>query len=89
VALMFSGQAFVNMGVSAGLLPTKGLTLPLISYGGTSLITSCALLAIVCASPASCAAPRKKACVDECAPLVICCSPAAPAGTSTRRWRWP
>jgi cell division protein FtsW len=34
VALMFSGQAFVNMGVSAGLLPTKGLTLPLVSYGG-------------------------------------------------------
>jgi cell division protein FtsW len=47
VALMFSGQAFVNMGVSAGLLPTKGLTLPLISYGGTSLITACALIAIV------------------------------------------
>jgi cell division protein FtsW len=47
VALMFSGQAFVNMGVSAGLLPTKGLTLPLISYGGTSLITACALIGIV------------------------------------------
>jgi len=47
VALMFSGQAFVNMGVSSGLLPTKGLTLPLVSYGGSSLITSCALLGIV------------------------------------------
>ncbi|MEM1404743.1 MAG: putative lipid II flippase FtsW [Pseudomonadota bacterium] len=47
IALMFSGQAFVNMGVSAGLLPTKGLTLPLISYGGTSVIVSCALLGIV------------------------------------------
>lgn len=47
VALMFSGQAFVNMGVSAGLLPTKGLTLPFVSYGGTSLIASCGLLAIV------------------------------------------
>jgi cell division protein FtsW len=47
VALMFSRQAFVNMGVSAGLLPTKGLTLPLISYGGTSLITACALLGMV------------------------------------------
>ncbi|EAQ99030.1 putative lipid II flippase FtsW [Congregibacter litoralis] len=47
VALMFSGQAFVNMGVSAGLLPTKGLTLPLISYGGTSLITACVLLSMV------------------------------------------
>ena len=47
VAIMFSGQAFVNMGVSAGLLPTKGLTLPLISYGGSSLITACGLLGIV------------------------------------------
>ena len=47
VALMFSGQAFVNMGASSGLLPTKGLTLPLISYGGSSLIVSCVLLGIV------------------------------------------
>lgn len=47
IAIMFSGQAFVNMGVSAGLLPTKGLTLPLISYGGSSLITACGLLGIV------------------------------------------
>jgi cell division protein FtsW len=47
VALMFSGQAFVNMGVSSGLLPTKGLTLPLVSYGGSSLITCCALLGMV------------------------------------------
>jgi cell division protein FtsW len=47
IALMFAGQGFVNMGVSSGLLPTKGLTLPLISYGGTSLICSCALLALV------------------------------------------
>lgn len=46
-ALMFSGQAFVNMGVSSGLLPTKGLTLPLVSYGGSSVITSCALLGMV------------------------------------------
>ena len=44
---MFSGQAFVNMGASSGLLPTKGLTLPLISYGGSSLIVSCVLLGIV------------------------------------------
>ena len=44
---MFSGQAFVNMGVSSGLLPTKGLTLPLVSYGGSSVITSCALLGMV------------------------------------------
>ncbi|MCP5131475.1 MAG: putative lipid II flippase FtsW [Pseudomonadales bacterium] len=47
VALVFSGQAFVNIGVSCGLLPTKGLTLPFVSYGGTSLIICCCMLALV------------------------------------------
>ncbi len=47
VAFMLAGQAFINIGVNTGLLPTKGLTLPFLSYGGSSLIVCCALLAMV------------------------------------------
>jgi cell division protein FtsW len=40
-------QAFVNMGVNMGLLPTKGLTLPLMSYGGSGLVVNFVALAIL------------------------------------------
>ncbi len=40
-------QAMINMGVNIGLLPTKGLTLPFLSYGGASLITNCLAIALL------------------------------------------
>jgi cell division protein FtsW len=40
-------QAFINMGVNLGLLPTKGLTLPLMSYGGTGVLINCIGLTIL------------------------------------------
>lgn len=40
-------QAFINMGVNMGVLPTKGLTLPLMSYGGSSLIVVCAAIGLI------------------------------------------
>jgi len=40
-------QAFINMGVNAGLLPTKGLTLPFLSYGGASIGINCIVIALL------------------------------------------
>jgi len=47
VGIWFALQAFINMGVNMGMLPTKGLTLPLMSYGGSSMIVMCVALALV------------------------------------------
>lgn len=47
IGLWFGMQAFINIGVNMGLLPTKGLTLPLLSYGGSSLICTMITLALL------------------------------------------
>jgi cell division protein FtsW len=47
VGVWMGGQAFINMGVNLGVLPTKGLTLPLMSYGGSGVMLNCIALAIV------------------------------------------
>ena len=47
VAIWFGAQAFINMGVNMGVLPTKGLTLPLLSFGGSGIVANCCALAIL------------------------------------------
>lgn len=47
IGIWIGVQAFINMGVNLGLLPTKGLTLPLMSYGGSGVVINCVGLAIL------------------------------------------
>mgnify|MGYP005805463637 CR=1 FL=1 len=47
IGIWIGVQAFINMGVNLGLLPTKGLTLPLMSYGGSGVLINCIGLAIL------------------------------------------
>jgi cell division protein FtsW len=47
IALWIGLQSFVSIGVNLGLLPTKGLTLPLVSYGGSSVLLTCAAFGLL------------------------------------------
>ena len=47
VAVWVGVQAFINVGVNLGALPTKGLTLPLMSYGGSAILMNLVALAVV------------------------------------------
>jgi cell division protein FtsW len=47
IGIWLGAQALINMGVNMGLLPTKGLTLPLLSFGGSGLLANCCALALL------------------------------------------
>jgi cell division protein FtsW len=47
IGIWIGGQAFINMGVNLGVLPTKGLTLPLMSFGGSALLVNLVAMALV------------------------------------------
>lgn len=47
IALWMGLQSFVSIGVNLGMLPTKGLTLPLVSYGGSSVVMTCMALGLL------------------------------------------
>jgi len=47
IGLWLGVQSFINMGVNMGLLPTKGLTLPLMSFGGSGIVANCIALGIL------------------------------------------
>jgi len=47
IGIWIGAQAFINIGVNMGVLPTKGLTLPLLSFGGSGIVANCIALAIL------------------------------------------
>ncbi len=47
VGILVAVEAFINIGVNLGILPTKGLTLPMISYGSNSMVMLCVAVALV------------------------------------------
>ena len=47
LGVWLGAQGFINMGVNMGLLPTKGLTLPLLSFGGSSILANCIAMAVL------------------------------------------
>jgi cell division protein FtsW len=47
IAVWLGVQAMINIGVNMGVLPTKGLTLPFLSFGGSGVVVNCAAIAIL------------------------------------------
>ena len=53
-------QAAINIAVNMGMLPTKGLTLPLVSFGGSSLVVCCAAVGLLLRASAECNRPPNR-----------------------------
>src|SRR5690606_36501657 len=87
VEIWFGVQAFINMGVCLGLLPTKGLMLPLMSYGGSGLVMNLCGLALLLRVDIENRIMMRGGRV--CARARSSSWPGARAGTSCRAWRWP
>ena len=47
IAIWIGVQSLINMGVNVGLLPTKGLTLPFLSFGGSGILANCLAIAVL------------------------------------------
>lgn len=63
IGIWLTLQAVINIGVNMGLLPTKGLTLPLMSYGGSSLVISCMAIGLLLRIHLECSEGAKQAAV--------------------------
>jgi len=74
IATLFGVQALTNLCVAMAILPTKGLTLPFISYGGSSLLVNAAAIGVLC----SISRPRKKTMPAGASKKAS--APSAPAG---------
>ena len=61
IGIWLAMQAVINMGVNMGMLPTKGLTLPLMSYGGSSLIVCCMAIGLLLRIHYECGIYQKQA----------------------------
>jgi cell division protein FtsW len=88
VALWIGMQTFVSIGVNLGMLPTKGLTLPLVSSGGSSVMMTCVAIGLLLrVSYELDRAERQRAVRQESAPVAAAASPveAAPAPKAPQR----
>ena len=86
IGLWISMQSFVSIGVNLGILPTKGLTLPLISSGGSSVLMTCVAMGLLLRVSYELDRAERRHAVrmgggDEVADEIVPAPPAGPAAT--------